>query len=133
MNPLGITMDGRTYRVLVIQDTYRDAFALIEGPNAGDMLNDRHERDLSGTKDTYEMEIKPDPRYPLDFTAFYEAVRAPVDSHSVTVIDGQGMLTYDAMIQTGERTYQGTRNGVRLYNGMLVRFVPKEPQWEANG
>lgn len=132
MNPLGITMDGRTYRVLVIKDSYRDTFELIEGPNAGDMLSDRHERDLSGTKATYEMEIKPDPRYPLDFTAFYEAVRAPVDTHSVTVMDGQGYLTYDAMIKTGGRTYEQTRNGVRIYNGMLVQFIPVEPQWEVS-
>lgn len=133
MNPLGITMDGRVYRVLVMEDSYRDSFALIEGPNAGDMLSGRHERDLAGTAATYEMEVRPDPRYPLDFTAFYEAVRAPVDSHSITVFDGQKQLTYDAMIQSGGRTYTGTRNGVRLYSGMLVRFVPIEPQWEVSG
>lgn len=132
MNPLQLTMDGRTYRVLILEDTYRDSFTLIEGPNAGDMLNDRHERDLVGTSATYEMSVVPDPRFPLDFTEFYEACRTPVVSHTVTVIDGQGSLTYEAMIQGGSRTYKGTRSGKRIYNGMAIKFVPVSPQWEVS-
>lgn len=132
MNPLRLTMDGRTYRVLIVEDTYRDTFTLIEGPNAGDMLNDRHERDLIGTSDTFEMFVMPDPRYPAEFTEFYNALRAPVVSHTVTVIDGQSYLTYEAMIQSGTRTLTGTRSGNRIYSGMTVKFVPVEPQWEVS-
>ena len=128
--PMRITMDGVTYRVCIVADSYMDEFELVEGPTNGDMLNDRHERDLIGTRATYSMEVERDPRYPLDYQQFYEAIRSPVNSHSVTVIDGQNMLTYQAQIQSGSRVYDKTVNGVRLYKGVVVNFVPEAPQWE---
>lgn len=131
MEYMTVTLDGVTYRVRVVYNTYADAFTLIEGVNAGDMLSGRHERDLVGTSATYEMEVQPDPRYPEDFDAFYAAIRAPVVSHTVTVFDGQGELTYEAMIQSGRRTYRGMAGGKRRYCGAVVQFVPIEPQWEA--
>lgn len=132
MEFMRITMDGVTYRVRVVYDTYADEFELIEGPNAGDMLSGRHERDLIGTRATYEMGVEPDPRYPQDFDAFYAAVRAPVVSHSITVFDGQSTLTYNAMIERGSRVYRGTLGGVRRYGGATIRFVPVTPQWEVS-
>lgn len=131
-NPMRITMDSITYRVCIVADSYVDSFELVEGPNAGDMLNDRHERDLSGTKATYSMQVEPDPRFPLDYTAFYEAIRSPVNSHTITVLDGQSTLTYQAQIQSGSRVYDKTVNGVRFYKGVVVNFVPESPQWEAS-
>lgn len=126
-----LTMDGTTYRVRVRYDTYIDSFQLIEGPNAGDMLSGRHERDLVGSSDTYEMAVEPDWSYPSDFDAFYDALRAPVDSHTITVLDGQNTVTYEAMIQSGQRTYKGLLGGVHRWAGMVVRFVPVTPQREA--
>lgn len=128
---LGITMDGTYYRVRIPYDTYADEFQLIEGPNAGDTLDDTHERDLIGTRAVYEMGIQPDPRYPEDFDALYAALRSPVDSHSVTVFDGQNSLTYQAQIQRGRRVYKGILGGVRQYLGSVIQFVPEKPQWEA--
>lgn len=123
------TMDGTTYRVRIVYDTYADSFELVEGTNRGDMLNDRHERDLIGTRAVYEMGIEPDPKFPEDFDALYAAMRAPVPSHSVTVFDGQGTLTYDAQIQRGRRVYKGILGGVRQYGGSVFQFIPSEPQW----
>lgn len=128
---LGIKMDGIDYRVRIVYDTYADTFNLIEGPNADDMLNARHERDLTGTKATYEMGVEPDPLHPEDFDAFYSAIRSPVDSHSIQVFDGQQTLTYNAMITTGRRVYKGILGGVRHYSGSVIQFIPIEPQWEA--
>lgn len=131
MEYMTLTLDGITYRVRVVYDTYADTFELVEGPNAGDMLSGDRNRDLIGTKATYEMRVEPDPRYPADFDAFYAAVRAPVDTHSITVYDGQTTLTYQAMIQSGSRVLRGTVGGVRRYRGSTIRFVPSAPQWEA--
>ena len=131
MSYLGVTVDGRTYRVRIVYNTYADNFTLIEGPNAGDMQSGRHERDLIGTRAVYEMGIEPDAQHPGDFNDLYELLREPVDSHSVVVYDGQGTLTYDAQVQEGRRVYKGVLGGVRTYAGGVIRFVHSSPQWEA--
>lgn len=131
MGFLGIQLDGINYRVRVEYDTYVENFSLIEGPNAGDMFSGRHERDLTGTSSTFEMRVKADPRYPLDFDSFFAAIRTPVDSHIVTVFDGQGTLSYQAMIQGGSRVYKGMVGGVKRWDDCFVQFVPIEPQWSA--
>ena len=132
MSYLGLTLDGTTYRVRIVYDTYADTFQLIEGPNAGDMLNGRHERDLIGTTATYEMGIEPDPQHPEDFDALYAELRSPVPTHTVLVYDGQSALQYECMIQSGRRVYKGILGGVRLYSGSVISFIPVSPQWEAD-
>ena len=128
---LGINMDGIQYRVRVVYDTYADTFTLIEGPAADDMLNNRHERDLVGTSAVYEMGVEPDPAHPEDFDAFYASIRSPVNSHKITVFDGQNELTYDAMITTGRRVFKGILSSLRQYGGSVIQFIPIQPQWEA--
>lgn len=131
MELMTILMDGVTYRVRVVYNTLVRAFELIEGPNAGEMLSGRHERDLIGTKYTYEMGVEPDPRYQSDYDAFFEAISDPVNSHSITVPNGPGTLTYQAMIERGSDTYRGQLAGQRRWGGLVVTFkaisVQKEP------
>ena len=131
MELMTILMDGVTYRVRVVYNTLVRAFELIEGPNAGEMRSGRHERDLIGTKYTYEMGVEPDPRYQSDYDAFFEAISDPVDSHSITVPNRQGTLTYQAMIERGSDTYRGRLAGQRRWGGLVVTFkaisVQKEP------
>ena len=131
MELMTILMDGVTYRVRVVYNTLVRAFELVEGPNAGEMLSGRHERDLIGTKYTYEMGVEPDPRYQSDYDAFFEALSAPVDSHSITVPNGQSTLTFNAMIESGSDTYRGQLAGQRRWGSLTVTFkaisVQKEP------
>lgn len=131
MELMTILMDGVTYRVRVVYNTLVRAFELVEGPVHGDMLSGRHERDLVGTKYTYEMGVEPDPRYQSDYDAFFEAISDPVNSHSITVPNGQGTLTYQAMIERGSDTYRGQLAGQRRWGGLVVTFkaisVQKEP------
>lgn len=131
MEFMTILMDGVTYRVRVVYNTLVRAFNLIEGPNAGDMLSGRHERDLIGTKYTYEMAVEPDPRYQADYDAFFEALSDSVVSHTITVPNGQSSLTFAAMIEGGSDTYRGQVGGQRRWGGLVVTFkaisVQKEP------
>ena len=131
MELMTILMDGVTYRVRVVYNTLVRAFELVEGPVHGDMLSGRHERDLIGTKYTYEMGVEPDPRYLSDYDAFFEALSDPANSHSITVPNGQGTLTYQAMIERGSDTYRGRLAGQRRWGGLVVTFkaisVQKEP------
>ena len=117
-----LRVDNVSYRVRVVYNTFVRAWTLIEGPNAGDMLSGRHERDLVGTKYSYSMEIEPDPRYQSDYDALVDALSAPVPSHIITVPNGQSTLTYQAMIESGSDVYRGQLGGQRRWGGLTVTF-----------
>lgn len=125
---LGVTLDGKTYRVKIVYDTYVETVQLIEGPLAGDMLSGRHERDLLGAAHTYSMQVEPDTRYLDDYDDFFAVVSAPQDTHAVTVVSGQSTMTYLAMIETVQHTYKGKLGGRNIYGGLTVTFVPVTPQ-----
>lgn len=123
-----LSMDGTTYRVRIVYDTLVRSFELLEGVNAGEMLSGRHERDLLGTGYTYQMQVEPDPRYPTDYDAFFEAISAPVDSHTIIMPYGQSTITYEAMVESGQDTYQGTVAGQTKWRGLTVQYRYIEPQ-----
>ena len=123
-----LNMDGTTYRVRIVYDTLVRSFELLEGVNAGEMLSGRHERDLLGTGYTYQMQVEPDPRYPTDYDAFFEAISAPVDSHTIIMPYGQTNITYEAMVESGQDTYQGTVAGQTKWRGLTVQYRYIEPQ-----
>lgn len=123
-----LNMDGTTYRVRIVYDTLVRSFELLEGVNAGEMLSGRHERDLLGTGYTYQMQVEPDPRYPTDYDAFFEAISAPVDSHTIIMPYGQSSITYEAMVESGQDTYQGTVAGQTKWRGLTVQYRYIEPQ-----
>lgn len=117
-----LQMDGVTYQVRIVYNTLARAFSILEGANAGTMISGRDERDLIGTKYTYEMAIEPDPMYQSDYDAFYEAISEPVPSHQITVPYGQGVLTYEAAIVGGKDAYDGILSGVKQWGGLTVQF-----------
>jgi hypothetical protein len=123
-----LNMDGTTYRVRIVYDTLIRSFELLEGVNAGEMLSGRHERDLLGTGYTYEMQVEPDPRYPTDYDAFFEAISAPVDSHTIIMPYGQSTITYEAMVESGQDTYRGIVAGRTKWRGLTVQYRYIEPQ-----
>ena len=73
----GITMDNVKYRVRVSYKSLRRAFQLLPGENAGTMKTGRENRDLLGTAYSYALNVEPDPAFPADYDAFYEAISAP--------------------------------------------------------
>lgn len=123
-----LNMDGTTYRVRIVYDTLIRSFELLEGVNAGEMLSGRHERDLLGTGYTYQMQVEPDPRYPTDYDAFFEAISAPVDSHTIIMPYGQTTITYEAMVESGQDTYRGIVSGRTRWRGLTVQYRYIEPQ-----
>ncbi len=123
----GITMDGRTYRVLVIFPSVEESADLVEGPNAGKMLSGRRERDLEGTYYSHKLSVQPDPRYPQDYDQFFDDITAPVPSHTITMPHGQGTVTYDAMVSSARHVANGVLAGVRRWRGLEVSFQGIRP------
>ena len=125
-----IVMDGTTYRLRVKFKTLGRSFRVEDGDNAGDMLSGLYKRDVIGTYYDYSMEVEPDPQYPGDYDNFFDAISAPVDSHSITVPYGQSTLTYTAMVTSGADVYQGKVAGVERWAGLQVQFTAQKPQRE---
>ena len=126
--PQHIVMDGVTYRLRVVYDSLIRAFELMEGVNAGEMISGRHERDLLGTGYTYQMQVEPDPLYLQDYDAFFFFISAPVDTHTIVMPYGQTTITYEAMIESGQDTYQGMVAGRARWRGLTVQYRYIEPQ-----
>lgn len=124
----GVRLDGRLYRVRVVYNTLEQSFELLQGPNEGTMISGRHERDILGTSYQYSFGVEADPRYPGDYDDFFWAISAPVDSHAVEMPSGQGMMRFEAEIQSGRRVYNGVLAGRKRWSGLSVTYIPIEPQ-----
>ena len=123
-----ILMDGITYRLNVRYETLGRNFRLDEGQNAGKMLSGDYTRALMCTYYDYSMAVEPDPRYPADYDAFYEAISAPVSSHSITLPYGQSTITYEAMVSEGADLLRGKVANRTRWGGLQVQFTAKKPQ-----
>lgn len=120
-------MDGRDYRVRVRFETLEESARLDEGPNAGDMLSGRHERDLVGTFYGHTLSVEPDPLVQKDYDDFFDAITAPVPSHIITMPHGQGSVTYEAMVSEARHISKGSVGGVRRWSGLSVSFESIRP------
>lgn len=124
-----LVMDGTTYRVAIVYDTILRHFELVEGPNAEDMMSGRHERDLLGTRFSYQLQVEADRDHPEDYDAFYNAITDPnVPNHTITLPFGQSTITYEAQIISGDDLYKGPVNGYKRYTGLVVNYSPTRLQ-----
>lgn len=122
-----IQMDGKIYRVRVVYNSLEESAALEEGINEGSMLSGRHERDLVGTFYGHSMDVERDPSHPQDYDALFDAMAAPVSSHTVVMPHGQGSVTYEAEVSAVRRKSAGVIGGVRRWMGMTVSFKSIRP------
>lgn len=123
-----LKIDNVEYKVHVIFPTLVNSFEIREGDNSGYSQNGREIRDILGTAYSYEMDVEPNPLFPADFDALFNALSAPVPSHSVTLPFGQDTLQFDAAITEGERTYRGESAGFHRWSGLRIKFRPITPQ-----
>ena len=126
----GIIMDGITYDVRVVYGSLQRSFALIEGTNAGTSLSHASIRDLVGTAYTYSLQVEPNPTNVAAYDAFFAAISAPIDAHTVTFPYGQTVLTYRAKITGGADVYRGKLAGLERFENLTLTFEPLEPQTE---
>lgn len=123
-----VTMDGRQYRVRVKIKSLRRSFRIEEDDRSSMVKSGAYFRSIIGTYYDYTMEVEPDPAAPEEYDDFFEAISAPVESHSITVPYGQGTMTYDAMISYGEDTQRDKIAGVTRWTGLTVTLSAQKPQ-----
>lgn len=122
-----ITMDGVTYQVRVKYNSLEQSFRLEDGPNAGTMMSGLRERDLLGTYYDYSLSVEPDPAKLEDYNKFFRAISAPVPSHTIVLPDGDGTLTFQAMVYSGAHRFKGTVGGTPRWSGLTVLFESLKP------
>ena len=129
---MDVILDGTTYQVNVIANSFVESFEIKDGPNATTSIVGTDIRDIIGTYFSHEMAVEPDWNNFGDYTAFYTALYQPVPYHTITVPHNQGTITYKAKIISGRQNlYKQMNNGTNLYTGFVVKYMPIGPAIEA--
>lgn len=123
-----ISMDGVTYRLRVKMGSLEESFRIEDGPNSDTLLTGEESRDIIGTYYEHRMNVEPDPRFYSDYLAFYKAISAPVESHTITLPHADGTITYEAMVLSGKHNVRDSIAGTTRFTGLTVTFKAKAPQ-----
>lgn len=127
-----VIMDGITYRVRIKADPpIEESFEILEGENSLTLLSGEESPDILGTCYDHTLSVEPDPQYPGDYDSFFQAISAPVASHTITMPHGQGTITYRARVTGGSHVSRYVMAGVRRWSGLQVQFKALAPQREA--
>ena len=123
-----VTMDGRQYRVRVKIKTLRRSFRIEEDDRSSMVKSGAYFRSIIGTYYDYAMEVEPDPAAPEEYDDFFEAISAPVESHSITVPYGQSTLTFDAYVANVDDELMRVQEDRNLWGKFAFTFTAMEPQ-----
>lgn len=119
-----IKVDGVEYNVYDSKIT-RD-FQILDGENAGRLMNGKMERDIIGTYYNYTWEIEADDLEIYD--SLYEVLSAPVDSHTIQVPYGKnGTKTFEAYVSSGKDELNTNYKGNNYWGGLSIQFIAMEP------
>lgn len=121
------TVDGVPYPRVNVTGLRR-TFSVLDGPNAGRVMDGGMRRDIIGTYYNYSMELTSDYSDLSEYDALYEVLSAPVDSHTIVVPYGQETLTFEAYVANGEDELFHLQEGFRKWNGLTVNFIAVSPQ-----
>lgn len=122
------TVDGVGYKVSVPSGGLKRSFDILDGPNAGRMLGGRMVRDVIGTFYNYQMEINRNGASLEEYDRLFQALSAPVDSHTLRFPYGQSTLTFQAYITKGNDSLIRRSKGKNYWGGLSVQFVAMAPQ-----
>lgn len=123
-----IKIDGVTYNGIRVLSVKRN-FSVTDGDNAGRLATSgRMVRDVIGTFYNYAFTIDPKSASPLTYDAFYQVITSPVDSHEVVVPYGQGTLTFDAYITTGDDELVLIGDDANRWKNLSFNVIAMAPQ-----
>ena len=122
-----LTLDGTAYPNLHVTSLKR-SFAVLDGDNAGRVMTGAMVRDIIGTFYNYAFTIDPKSASPLTYDAFYQVITSPVASHEVVVPYGQGTLTFDAYITTGDDELVLIGDDANRWKNLSFNVIAMAPQ-----
>lgn len=127
MNISVFSVDGVPYPNVMVLRLTRN-FAVLDGPNAGRVMDGTAKRDVIGTYYNYSMELDSSYSDLEEYDRLYEVLSAPEDSHNIVVPYGQGTLSFTAYVANGEDNLLHTRQNYNKWNNLRVNFVAMKPQ-----
>lgn len=127
MNIPVFSVDGVQYPGVNVLSLKRN-FAVLDGPNAGRVMDGSTKRDIIGTYYNYSMTVTSDYSDLEEYDKLYEVISAPEDSHSIVVPYGQGTLEFRAYVANGEDELIHKRDSFNKWNNLSFNFVAMKPQ-----
>lgn len=119
-------IDGKGFSGVGVESLKR-SFRIPDGTNAGDMLSGDYERDLVGTYYDYDLVITTSDLAVNEYDALFEALSAPVNSHTVEMPYGMTSITFEAMIEGGDDELIPMDDGT-WWGNLNVTVRAKKPQ-----
>ena len=119
-------IDGKGFSGVGVESLKR-SFRIPDGTNAGDMLSGDYERDLVGTYYDYDLVITTSALAVNEYDALFEALSAPVNSHTVEMPYGMTSITFEAMIEGGDDELIPMDDGT-WWGNLNVTIRAKKPQ-----
>lgn len=121
------TIDGIEYQDINVASLDR-SFAVLDGPNAGRVMNYDMKRDVGGTFYNYSLAIDPNYSDLKQYDELYEVLSAPDDSHTIVMPYGQGTLTFKAYVTNGNDSLIQKRPTFNKWNNLRFNFIAMSPQ-----
>ena len=127
MNVAVFQVDGIKYPGVNVLSLKRN-FNVLDGENAGRLMDGSMKRDIIGTYYNYSMELTSDYSDPAEYDALYEVLSAPVDSHTIVMPYGQSTLTFEAYIANGSDDLIHFRRDFNKWKNLSFNFIAMSPQ-----
>lgn len=127
MNLPVFTVDGTGYPEVNVLSLKR-SFSVLDGPNAGRVMDGAMKRDIIGTYYNYTMELTSDFSDPEQYDTLYEVLSAPEDSHALIVPYAQSLLTFQAYVSNGEDELLHIYDGLNKWGRLSINFIAMKPQ-----
>jgi len=124
------SVDGVAYPKVNVLSLKR-SFQVLDGENAGRMMDGTMQRDIIGTYYNYSMVITSDFSDVEEYDALYEVLTAPSDSHAIVVPYGKGTLSFQAYVTNGEDELTHMFEGLNRWDSLTFNFIAMEPQRRA--
>ena len=122
-----LTLDGTAYPNLHVTSLKR-SFAVLDGDNAGRVMTGAMVRDIIGTFYNYQFTVDPKSASPEVYDAFYQVISSPEDSHTIVVPYGQGTMTFDAYITTGDDELVLIGDDANRWKNLSFSVIAMSPQ-----
>lgn len=127
MNISVFSVDGVQYPGVNVLSLKRN-FDVLDGPNAGRVMDGSTKRDIIGTYYNYSMTVTSDYSDLEEYDKLYEVVSAPEGSHSIVVPYGQGTLEFKAYVANGDDELIHKLNSFSKWNNLNINFIAMKPQ-----
>lgn len=126
-----IILDGKEYNIGVM--SLERSFEVSDTDASGRTKDWKMHRDVVGTFYNYTISVAVWRGDYDSYKRFYDAISAPVASHTITVPYNDESLTFQAYCTKGKDKlfHKNRKNGVQLWNDLSVNFIAMEPQRKA--